>query len=788
MVPGCLRSLLFSADTMSQRPMKLILPLVLVITLSGWLLRHQDVVGGSASAPSEGFTLGVAGERGGSGLLAAARPRGSEAATLRLASSGGRPKIVYSFNADDDLAAIRRAGFTHILVSYLQERPDAEQRQKLDECQRHGLKLIYRMVDLVDRDRRTGGDLRMRRAVELLRDHPALAGWQTYEETNLPPAQQVAVYRKIKGWDPDHPILIATTNEYSEGWYRRTYSDDAQDILMIDFYPYKRRYDGWVYIHRIVPAILAAQKRPVPIIPIIQASSATGVPSSDDTLWPPPGGLVKQLNLWWSLGADAGVAFWLWRGSPEYRFVGLADRNAPPHALKETEALLRRIPDGALPGSRVDGSRLMVEGPTRSGRSLPSTITHQPSTLTALRLRPATVNHLKNSGFEAGLEGWVGTNKIAELTDQALQGRRAVRMANTGAPYAIGIGQHTDLRVPPNGTVTFSCSYRVLKETTLLQWKIGTTGEGVGIREWGVGSGRPSPTPFRAAEFLERRERLPAGDWRRGWVSATNSTGAPQRVTGVSVSSNGFTGEVLLDNFQLELASEPTSYSDTASTVGIAAARSRNGTGAGLWYDLPAGSTGARRARRSNPESGRGGWTLSAWSTVDTPPEPGSYACLAVVDGLWSMVDGRDRPVLAGPSTINLQPSTLLELRFTVDPGASDANGWVGTLVVAAGRDALIALPVALAPRQPLFWALSSTASGALTLHAAPAGYRLERASSPRRARGASRSTRDVGVHSLLLGADAGGEHRLHGLVGGGRFVPRMLTDAQVERLRDVRR
>ena len=56
---------------------------------------------------------------------------------------------------------------------------------------------------------------------------------------------------------------------------------------MIDFYPYKRRYDGWPYLRQAAPALLAVQKRPVPIIPVIQASSATGVASSDDTIWPP---------------------------------------------------------------------------------------------------------------------------------------------------------------------------------------------------------------------------------------------------------------------------------------------------------------------------------------------------------------------------------------------------------------------------------------------------------------------------------------------------------------------
>ena len=110
----------------------------------------------------------------------------------------------------------------------------------------------------------------MRHAVLLLRDHPALAGWQTFEETNLPTALQIATYRKIKSLDPRHLILIVITNEYTPGWYRRTYSDEAQDLLLIDCYPYKQRYDGWPYIHEAMRSLHDEQKKPVPIIPIIQ--------------------------------------------------------------------------------------------------------------------------------------------------------------------------------------------------------------------------------------------------------------------------------------------------------------------------------------------------------------------------------------------------------------------------------------------------------------------------------------------------------------------------------------
>ncbi len=685
-----------------------------------------------------GVPLSFGGPAGAAALAPLRSPAPDDLARMRIPASLGRPKIVYSFNPDDDLAAIRRAGFTHVLVSYLQGLPDEEQRRKLDECQQHGLKLIYRMVDLVDRDRRSGGDTRTEHAVMLLRDHPALAGWQTYEETNLPPAAQIATYRKIKRWDPKHPVIVVTTNEYSPGWYQRTYSDDAQDLLMVDFYPYKRRYDGWVYLRQAVPALRAAQKRPVPIIPILQASSATSVASSDDTVWPPSGGLEKQLNLWWGLGADAGVACWLWRGSKEYPFVGIADPMAPAYALRETTDLLARIPDGELP-------RGTAEVNDRSGRQRKASERE----IAAVRVWEPRVNVLMNSGFERGLEGWEGYNEAGKPTDRAYAGRGAVRMKNAGPPQTMGVVQRTDMQVPPNATVTLSCYYKIVRETARLQWTLNTT----------------AFPKFGAAEFLERRERLATGEWRRGSISATNTTGAPQRVTSVSVSSNGFTGEVLLDNFQLELGPQASAYTTRVAEGGHPRRREPL-----LRYDLrarpsqlqikrtpPAGTAPAHRLGSARTLSPSGEWTLSAWCAPEAPPAPGQYACLATL-------------------TPDTGPS--VELRLRVDPERSDLNGWVGVLELATDAATLIRMPMALAPGQPLYWALSRTSGGDWTLAAAPAGYRLRSAT----ARGGWHG----GPRSVSLGADGNGEHALNGRVGGGRFVPRALSLAEAERLRDT--
>jgi hypothetical protein len=640
---------------------------------------------------------------------------------LRVPPTLGKPKIIYSLNPDDDLAAIRRAGFTHVLVSYLQGLPDEEQRRKLDECQKCGLKLIYRLVDLVDHDRRAGNDAQVQHAVMLLRDHPALAAWETFEETNQPAEVQVAVYRKIKRWDLRHPVMTILTNEYSAGWYHRTYSDDAQDVVMIDYYPYKRGYEGWIYIPASVRALPAEQKRPVPIIPLLQASASAGVATAENTFWPPPGGLEKQLNLWWSLGADAGAAFWLWRGSKEYPFIGLADREAPPYALPETQALLARIPDGELPSA---GGALTPE-------------------IDAARVWQPRVNYLKNSGFERGMEGWGGYSGSASPTREAYAGRGAARMENAGPPKPIGIGQGTDLLVPPNSTITLSCYYKVVRETIKLQWMIGTT----------------AYPKFGAAAFLEGKERLPPGNWRRTAVSATNATGAPQRVTGISIISNAFTGDVLLDNFQLELAPHAGPYIDTAPPrpvrlrYNLSAVRGQGSGVRGQDRRQHEGTGHLPSSLAPHPSSHPPGWTLSAWSAPEVPPEGNSYACLAAVEEASSRGSSRSE-------------TPVLELRLRVDPHRSDPNGWVGALEVARASASYLRLPITLAPDQPLFWSLSGSPSGALTLRAAPGGYRLASISAPA---GAPRSP----PQAVSLGADADGRHPLNGLTGGGQFARR---------------
>ena len=146
------------------------------------------------------------------------------------------------------------------------------------------------------------------------------------------------------------------------------------------------------------------------------------------------------------------------------------------------------------------------------------------------------------------------------------------------------------------------------------------------------------------------------------------------------------------------------------------------------------------------------------------PPDGDSYACPAAVEG-------------AGPRRSGSAEYWPLELRLRVDPQRSDAHGWVGALEVARAGATYLRMPIALAPGQPLFWALSCSRSGALTLRAAPAGYWLASAS--------ARVSASISlIRAVSLGADAAGGHPLNGLVAGGRLVPRALSLAAVERLR----
>jgi hypothetical protein len=163
---------------------------------------------------------------------------------------------------------------------------------------------------------------------------------------------------------------------------------------------------------------------------------------------------------------------------------------------------------------------------------------------------------------------------------------------------------------------------------------------------------------------------------------------------------------------------------------------------------------------------------LYGWSAPEVPPAPGSYACLA---------------------TLERVTGSPLELRLRVDPARSDLNGWVGVLEAAekpgvqafrrsgvrkTSPERLIRMPVALAPGQALFWAVSRDRDGRLALHAAPAGYRLQSAAPP----GGNPAFSDpkVGatgeVRAITLGSDAAGGHPLNGLVAGARLLPGALS------------
>lgn len=86
-----------------------------------FLIAIAAVVSGRPAAPvrrmTDVYDLLVAARQRPGALLPAARPAREQIGRLRLPSSLGKPKIAYSLNPDDDLGAIRRAGFTHILVS-----------------------------------------------------------------------------------------------------------------------------------------------------------------------------------------------------------------------------------------------------------------------------------------------------------------------------------------------------------------------------------------------------------------------------------------------------------------------------------------------------------------------------------------------------------------------------------------------------------------------------------------------------------------------------------------------
>jgi len=146
----------------------------------------------------------------------------------------------------------------------------AEVRKYMDHCEQVGMKVHYQIIwhgrsGLTDEDW-----ARLKREIEMFRDHPALLCWYLADEPELgahPPEVFVKLYRFVRELDPHHPITIVLAHPELAPFYA-----NAMDIVMVDPYPVPYRpltmVSDWVdavqrTLDYTMPAWLVPQAFPV---------------------------------------------------------------------------------------------------------------------------------------------------------------------------------------------------------------------------------------------------------------------------------------------------------------------------------------------------------------------------------------------------------------------------------------------------------------------------------------------------------------------------------------------
>ena len=146
----------------------------------------------------------------------------------------------------------------------------AEVRKYMDRCAELGMKVHYQII-WHGRSGLTEADwARLKREIEMFRDHPALLCWYLADEPELgtyPPEEFVKIYRFVRELDPHHPITIVLAHPELSPFYA-----DAMDLVMVDPYPIPYRtvtmVSDWVdsaqsTLNRTMPVWLVPQAFPI---------------------------------------------------------------------------------------------------------------------------------------------------------------------------------------------------------------------------------------------------------------------------------------------------------------------------------------------------------------------------------------------------------------------------------------------------------------------------------------------------------------------------------------------
>ncbi len=154
------------------------------------------------------------------------------------------PAMPYTVNVTQEFPDIAAAGF-NLIQAYMFEGDHsgpsatiADAREYLDAADRFGLKVLMGIVYacVVNRDLEC-----IRETVSALKDHPALFGWELFDEPDTPwqapaisPETLILAYNTIKQIDPIHPVTIASFLQINESYpYMNGF-----DIFMSGYLPF----------------------------------------------------------------------------------------------------------------------------------------------------------------------------------------------------------------------------------------------------------------------------------------------------------------------------------------------------------------------------------------------------------------------------------------------------------------------------------------------------------------------------------------------------------------------
>lgn len=150
-------------------------------------------------------------------------------------------RLPYSNEVISEFPAIARAGFTAIQGYQFESDPSpaatAAAREYLDAAHAQGLKVLMGHSVSLGNGTMTRDLANIRARTSALKDHPALMGWQLYDEpaSATPPISRKRLrraYDTIKALDPDHLVSIAEAVAIDEAY--RYLDSGGFDTLMPD--------------------------------------------------------------------------------------------------------------------------------------------------------------------------------------------------------------------------------------------------------------------------------------------------------------------------------------------------------------------------------------------------------------------------------------------------------------------------------------------------------------------------------------------------------------------------